>query len=266
MKRLALVVAVGLALAACTTATKPVDTVPPTSAAPATGGATSTVAAPVPTATVGQTPQAAGDAKVETVRTFFKSWADSGGSAFYEIVIEVKNTGEKPANIHSGDQSYTIFATDGSVLKTSNFGYSFPQVLAPGELGYYIGGEHYDVGTKPALVGKLEPSLSYSNADNAPTPWEFSNLKVGKDDIFGGAEVSGVVKNTGAEDAKMATVGIVLFDANGDMLGGVVNQVPGTALRAGQSKGFIATYPGTPPIDLSAVKSFKTFGLDYSYF
>lgn len=267
MKRLALVIAVGLALSACTTATKPVDTAPPNGTASATTGATATVAAAGSTATLEQTTGAAGDAKVETVRTFFKSWADPNyGTLNYQIVIEVKNTGGKPANIHSGDQSFTILATDGSVLETGNLGYSFPQVLNPGELGYYIGGAQYDQGTKLATVGKLQPSLSYSNADNAAAPWEFSNVKVAKDELFGGAEVSGIVKNTGSTDATMGTVGVVLFDANSNILAGVVDNVNVMTLKAGQSKGFKTSYPPTPPIDPSTVKSFKTFGLDYSFF
>ena len=267
MKRLGLILALGLTLSACAATTNPVDTAPPTGNAPAASGAVANSPAVGSSAAAKSSAQApSGGSKVGTTNTFFKSWADDIGYVHYMIVIEVKNTGGKPADIHSGDQSYTILATDGTVLQTGNFSYSFPQVLAPGQLGYYIEGGQFDQGTKLANVGKLQPSLSYSDSDKTPTPWEFSSVKVATDSLFGGAEVSGIVKNTDTTDATMGTVGVVLFDASGNIMGGVVDNTDVMDLRAGQSKGFKTSYPQTPKIDPAAVKSFKTFGLDYSFF
>lgn len=265
-RRLALLVALGLALSACTAATKPVDTAPATgqqnaTATPAQGGSQ-------PTAKVtDQATQAAEtDAKVGVTRTLFKSWDDGIGYIHYQVVFEVKNTGGKNADIHSGDQSFTIFAADGSVLETGSFNYMFPQVLKPGELGYYIGGSMFDKGTKLADVGKIEPSLSYKATDKEQVAWDITNLKVAKDSLFGGIEVSGVAKNTGTEDATMGVVGVVLFDASGEIVGGVVDNTTCMELRAGASKGFKSQYPGTPPMDPAKVKTTKAFGLSYFYF
>lgn len=256
VKRLALVIAVGLALSACADATSTVNTAPPNSNAPAATGVAGSNPASGSTAS---------GSKVGSTGTFFKSWDDGVGHIHYEIVIEVKNTGGKPANIRSGHQSYTILATAGTVLETGTFNYMFPKVLAPGELGYYIDGSTFQKGTKLASVGPLQFSLSFSDAGTVPKPWVFSSIKVAKDSVYGGAEVSGIVKNTNSADATLGTVGVVLFDANGNILGGVVDKSDVMNLRAGQSKGFKTSYPGTPPLNPSAVKSFKTFGLDYSF-
>jgi hypothetical protein len=270
-RTLTLLVAAGLALSACTATSNPVDTAPPTGNTPAAATATpasaASQAAPqaTPTSAPTDAPAAAGS-KAGIVRTFFKSWPDSYGYVHYQIVIEVKNTGGKVANIHSGDQSYTIQAKDGSVLETGNFTYSFPQYIAPGELGYYIEGGQYQKGTKIADVGDLTPSLSYQDAEAAPKPWDFSSLKFVKDSLFGGIEASGMVKNTGDKDATMGNVGCVLLDANGEILGGVIDNSGVMNLRAGQSKGFKTSYPTTPVIDPKTIKTPKCFGLDYSFF
>jgi hypothetical protein len=267
-RRLALLVAVGLAFSACAAATKPVDTAPATgqqnaTATPTQGGAQPTAAVAI---TEQPTQAAQADAKVGVVRTYFKSWDDGIGYIQYQVVFEVKNTGGQNADIHSGDQSFTIFAADGSVLETGSFNYMFPQVLKPGELGYYIGGSMFDKGTKLADVGKIEPSLSYKATDKEQVAWDISNLKVAKEGLFGGIEVSGVAKNTGTEDATLGVVGVVLFDANGEILGGVVDNVTCMDLRAGASKGFKSSYPGTPPMDPAKVKTTKAFGLSYFFF
>ena len=269
-RTLTLLIAAVLALSACTATTKAVETAPPTgNATGATATKAATPSGPQSTATPTSAPTdapAAAGSKAGIVRTYFKSWADSIGYVHYLIVIEVKNTGGKVANIHSGDQSYTIQGKDGSVLETSTFNYSFPQAVSPGDFGYYIGGGEYSQGTKAADVGDLTPSLSYQDADSAPAAWEFSNLKFAKDSLFEGIEASGMVKNSGDKDATMGTVGCVLFAANGDILGGVVDNSSVMGLRAGQSKGFKTSYPGTPKLDPATIKTSKCFGQDYLFF
>jgi hypothetical protein len=265
-RRLALLVAVGLALSACTAATKPVDTAPATGQQNPTATLAQGGTQPTAAVTVQPTQAADADAKVGVTRTLFKSWDDGIGYIHYQVVFEVKNTGGKNADIHSGDQSFTIFAADGTVLETGTVNYMFPQVLKPGEFGYYIGGSMFDKGTKLADVGKIEPSLSYKATDKEQAAWDISNLKVAKDSFLGGIQVSGVAKNTGTEDATMGVVGVVLFDANGEMLGGVVDNVTCMDLRAGASKGFKSSYPGTPVIDPAKVKSTKAYGQSYFFF
>jgi hypothetical protein len=272
MKRLALVIALGLALSACAATTSPVSTAPPTGNAPT---ATAAAGNPTPGSTAaGQTAAAeqtsaapATGSNVGITQTFFQPWDSGFGSVNFNIVIEVKNTGGKPANIHSGDQSLTILATDGTVLATGTFDQEFPQILAPGEFGYYIVQGQFDQGTKLTDVGKLQPSLSFSDSDKpAPPAWQFSSVKVDAADYTGGIQVSGIVKNTDTVDATMGMVAVVLFDANGKILGAVYDNVSVMNLRAGQSKGFKTSYPPTPKFDPTAVASYKTFGLDYSFF
>jgi hypothetical protein len=207
-----------------------------------------------------------GASKVAITQTYFKSWVDSIDYVNYEIVIEVNNTGGTAANIHSGDQSYTILGADGSVLETGNFTYSFPEVVAPGEFGYYIVGGVFGKGTKVADVGKLQPSLSFADADKTPTPWEISAVKVTQEDYGNGLQVSGLVKDADTADATMGMVGVVFFDANGQLIGGLYDNTGVMSIRAGQSKGFKTSYPGTAPMKPSTVKTWKAFGFDFSFF
>jgi hypothetical protein len=269
VKRAGVLVLLALALSACTTATTAVATQPPTGSEPAaaTAGTNPASAPTVAPATAAPTDAPMAGSKVGITQTLFQPWNSGFGAINYNIVIEVQNTGGQPANIHSGDQSFTVLATDGTVLSTGSFTYSFPEIVGPGEFGYYIAQGAFDDGTKMADVSKLQPSLSSSDSDKpAPANWEFSSIKVSAADYTGGAQVSGMVKNTDAADANLGMVGVILFDAEGKILGAVYDNVGLMQLRAGQSKGFKTSYPSTPKFNPKAVASYKTFGFDFSFF
>jgi hypothetical protein len=269
VKRAGVLIALALALSACATSTTAVGTAPPTGNAPsATPAGTNSASAPTAaTVTTAPTEAPAAGSKVDITQTYFQPWDNGFGGVNYNIVIEVKNTGGTPANIHSGDESFTILGADGTVLATGMFQQEFPQILGPGESGYYVALGAFDQGTKLTDVGKLQPSLSSSDSDKpAPANWEFSSVKVSAADYTSGIQVSGMVKNTGTTDATMGLVGVVLFDASGKILGAVYDNVSVVNLRAGRSKGFKTSYPPTPKFNPATVASYKTFGLDYSFF
>jgi hypothetical protein len=220
-------------------------------------------ATPDPTVLVTQPPALV--ATVEVTHTFMKPWKDSIGSIEYEIVVEVQNTGTAPAEISSGSNDYTIYDTSGGVLDTGSFLYAMPQVLLPGDFGYYVDSGFFDDGTALKSVGKAEPSVQYSEATETPGVFEVTKVKVAKEAYGTGLQVSGVVKNAGTEAATQPFVGVILFDGSGNVLGALYENSLEN-LAAGQSKGFKSSYPGTPPLTVTQVKSFKTFGYDFDFF
>jgi hypothetical protein len=264
--------------AGCSGTTVPIvnpTTVPSTAAssAPESAAASSAAATPAETATevpaaVTPEPSAAAPAEpvVEITQKFFRNWKNIIGSIEFQIVLEVKNTGGGYANISRGDRSYTIYLKDGTVLATGDFTYAFPQVLGPGATGYFVDTGSFDTGTKSTDVGALEPSVSFGSADGPHDAYAVSKVTVGAESYGSGLQVSGVVKNTSSADASMGIVGVVFFDGAGKILGALYDNTGISDLRAGQSKGFKTSYPGTPPLKPTQVKSTKSFAFDYSFF
>jgi hypothetical protein len=277
LPRLCATAAIVALVAGCAGGSQPVanqtDPAPSTAAADATKApsATDATSAPTPAAptagpTTAPTPAAQTEPAVSTSQTLFRSWKNSINMIEYQIVIEVTNTGGGFAKLTSGDQSFTVYAKDDSVLATGDFSYAFPQVIGAGEKGYYVASGYFDKGTTLAGVGRLEPSLSFGTASGPAVAYEVTKVKVTQESYGTGLQVAGVVKNTSAEDASMGLVGVVMFDGAGKMLGALYDNTDMMGLRAGQAKGFKTTYPGTPPLKPTQVKATKAFAFDYSFF
>jgi hypothetical protein len=164
----------------------------------------------------------------------------------------------------SGGNGYTIYFTTGDVLHTGDFTYSFPQVLGPGETGYLVDGGTFDPGTKLKDVGRLDPAVYYTDVGSVPGALDVSKVNVSRVPYGDGLQVSGVVTNPGSRVASEATVGVIVFDAGGNIIGGLYENTHGQ-LDQGQSKGFKTSYPGTPPLSPSKVGSFKAFAYDFGF-
>jgi hypothetical protein len=194
-----------------------------------------------------------------------KPYSDGFGGLNYEVIVEVYNEGGMAADISSGSNDYTIYYNDGSVLVTGTFTYSFPQTLPPNEYGYFVDSGSFDQGTKLNDVGKFDPSVQYGDATCDPGMLSVSKVRVTQESYGSGLNVKGVVTNSGTTDASNVIVGFLFFDSTGSPIGALYDNNAG-ALPAGKAKGSSTSYPGTPPLKPSAVKSYKAFAYDLQYF
>lgn len=201
-------------------------------------------------------------ALVKTTQQFFRTWVDSIGSAHYEIVIEVTNTGGGYASLNAADESYTVYATDGTVLQTGTFTYQFPQVIGPGQSGYFVDSGVLPSGTKLKNVGKMDPSLNFGQADGPTDAYAITKVRISQDDFGTGLQASGVVTNSTSTAATDAIVGVIFFDGSGKIIGALYDNSGLGILQVGQAKGFKTSFPGTPPLTPSQVKKWIAFAFD----
>lgn len=208
----------------------------------------------------------AAEAAVSISQKLFRSWKNVIGGIEYQIVVEVVNTGGAYADISTSGQSFTVYEKSGSVLETGSFTYAFPQVIGPNEKGYFVESGYFDDGTNIKNVGKMDPSISFSEADGPRDAYAVSKIKITQESYGSGLQVSGIVKNASTEDASMGMVGVIFFDGTGKILGALYDNTGISTLRAGQSKGFKTSYPGTPPLKPTQIKKWKAFAYDFSFF
>jgi len=205
--------------------------------------------------------QATPSPEVVVTRTALKSFPSSEG-LMYELVVEVQNQGAGYARIDEPTNFFTVFGTSGQVLAGRAFVYVFPAVIGPGEYGYLVeGGETYPTGTTVEEIGKVETGITARDAPGPAAAYAVSGVRVS--DNYGTA-VNGAVKNTTSGDATDGVVGIVLFGATGEILGAVYDNTSIVTIQAGQSRGFEALYPPTPPIAPADVKSWKAYAFDFA--
>ena len=180
----------------------------------------------------------------------------------YELVVEVQNQGAGYARIDEPTNGFTVFDTSGQVLAGRAFIYVFPLVIGPGEYGYFVEGDQtYPEGTTVEQVGRVETGITARAAPGPLTAYAVSGVRV-LDNY--GTTVEGAVENTTTLDATNGIVGIILFGATGEILGAVYDNTSVVTIKAGQSRGFEALYPPTPPIAPADVKSWKAYAFDFA--
>lgn len=217
----------------------------------------------LPTETVPATTFATG-ATVVITQQYMKPYSDGYGGLNYEVIVEVHNEGGTSAGISSGSNDYTIFYKDGSVLATGSFTYSFPQIVPPDGYGYFVDSGSFNQGTKLSEVGKFDPSVQYGEAQCDPRMLTVSKVRVTQEQYGSGLNASGVITNEGTTDASDVVVGFLFFNSGGHPIGALYDNSAG-ALPAGKSKGSSTSYPGTPPLKPSAVKTYKAFAYDFQF-
>ncbi len=118
----------------------------------------------------------------------------------------------------------------------------------------------------PGGGGRGRKAGTTLRSEPAPSPLVLALANAVRGEDFGsGLQVSGVVKNTGTSDGTQGLVGVIAFDGSGNILGALIDNTDLGALRAGQSKGFKTSYPESPPLKPTQVKSYRTFAFDFAF-
>jgi hypothetical protein len=276
MKRLfGLLMAAGLVTAGCSTSTL-ATTAPggngenptPTPAMQASGAQASTPATVGATATAGATTAAnAGDANVVVQKTLVFPAASSIGGGNVQIIAVVKNTGGKPAKLGGvNSESFTLYAKDGSVLKTGDLT-AFPQYIAPGATGYLGGFANFTDSASFATVGKGDASVAFGSADSVPTQTlTAAKVVVAPDDVKVWLEAKGRVTNTSTKTVDIGMIGIILLDSAGNPIGFIEDNTTAWGILAGQTKGFTTDYAYAPASLAPKVASTLVFAFAYELF
>ena len=262
---LALIGVVGLGRPVAPSSPGTVAGVPPrNSASPATRPERG-VPAPAGTASVGRSPGSSaaatlppsaqtGPGHLEMTTQRLRVWHDRFGEVRAQVLAIARNAGGSPVRVRTGDSTWTVRNETSGVVASGRFAHAFPPVVLPGGTLYLIDGISATL-ADPDELDALEVEISGDpqerDADHvtlgiAALSWR------GVED--GGLEVSGTITNATNASVRESTVGIVLRDAAGELLGGVYDIALGP-LDAGESRVFVTDYPATPPIVVADVAS-----------
>lgn len=237
----------------------------PTSPPPSQSAISTLEPTPTPEPTVRVTVPPALEAEVVISQVFFRSWVDSIASVEYQLVVEVTNKGTGPANIDSGSNDYTIYDKSGAVLETGSFSYAVPQLLGPGQVGYYIDSGFFDDGTRLKEVGQADPDTHYVDTTDSQALFPVTKVRVSAESYGDGLQVSGIVRNNTTEVADDAFVAVIFFNSNDKIIGALYENTLGQ-IDAGNQKGFKTSYPGTPPLKVGNVAGFKAIAFNQGFF
>ncbi len=195
----------------------------------------------------------------EVTHTKFAHNTNSIGREEFTGVVEIKNTGS--AYIYLEDCSFDFEDDDGHLLDTYKLVLSSPDVIAPGEYGYF----HCN--------GLLDESISLENGINlvpnytikecrkgaeAVIDYEVTDLDIKEGDYGMGVNVTGRVINNTSEDTNSLDVMIIVvfYDSDGEIIDVASNYVD--EMSAGGKASFeITTMTGNEELSMETVADYK---------
>ena len=207
--------------------------------------------------TAPEVPQSPSDSKAPV--GYWRTWTDSIGSHWIQVAHPVYNSGN--TNLYLGTGSIDLEDSNGHLLDTMSLVSGYPQVLKPGETGWY-----YETTIKDQALNMggfvAHPNLKDAKVDCIRL--DVSDVSI-KDDMFSGVTVTGRVTNNTGRDQSMVYVVANLFDRDGNILGQVMT-ILSNSVAAGDTIGFSASEMGSnPDLTAAAVASYEIYAFPQQF-
>lgn len=146
-----------------------------------------------------------------------------------QVITAVQNTGDAP--IYLQDSTFHITDAERKSLASDTTVSAYPQIVAPGETGYYYAETYLETESAEGLTLEFTPQVSVSAQQAVTYTVENPDLQ---DSRYGGMELRVTLSNSTAQDTRHYCVAVLLFDAEGKLLGQFYD-VPSVKVPAGGS-------------------------------
>jgi hypothetical protein len=177
--------------------------------------------------------------KYEITHTGFEYGKSSIGTMRYFGYVEIKNTGT--TDIYLDDCNFDLEDKDGHLLQTDNLVSKCPDVIAPGETGYFynsLGFGSIDDSVSLDNGIRLTPQMKLSQAKKKQAFYPVSDVSVRKG-TFDSITVTGRIENNTDKDVSYIDVDIIFYDKSGKVLSIIGTSV--SDVGAGLKASFEAT-------------------------
>lgn len=256
MKRLlCFLAALSLILCACEAAPTPTEasTAPPSTATTSTPTtnpteAPTTASTTVPTTT--EAPQSSYALGVQAVLPY----RDENGTIRAMGIAEIDNTSDKPLYLDYG--TFELRNAEEEVVMTADAIAAYPQILLPGEHGYYFEIVAPDLPDTEPLTLCVTPDIREAEVDCVRYTVSDTQLR---NSPYGGVVLSGKVKNETEDDGALVCIAALFFDEDGAPLG-VQTVILTEALKAGTQTDFtVDSFMLPPELKAEQIKDSQVF-------
>ena len=177
-------------------------------------------------------------------------YKDSIGTYWVQISVPVTNTGS--VNLYLSSGTMDLEDADGHLVESASMVSAYPQVIKPGETGWYY--EETTLDKAPDTDLKVIPHVSAKKATVDCIRYSVSDLSIGNE-TYGGIKITGRVENVTDEDESMPYVVAFLYDADDHFLGQAFTILD--ELKAGDKMGFsMSTFASNPDFKAENVKRY----------
>ena len=156
----------------------------------------------------------------------------SSGTIWALAIISVENTGTE--SLWLDYAAITLKTVTGKEVAVMDSVSAYPQILAPGETGYYCDTMALDLADKDTLIATMEADIQPT--DREQLRYNFADVTL-NDTPFGGMLLEGTVENNTETDGDLVCVCAIMFDEALYPIGFISGYLDGS-LGAGESASF----------------------------
>lgn len=181
----------------------------------------------------------------------FRYWDNSIGGKSYLAYVSVTNTGS--GNLYLGSCTFDLEDDSGHLLQSDDTYMSFPDLIAPGETGYFVSGlsgiNYIDEGVSLDGGINCKPSYNVEASTGQIVDYQVFDTSLSHDSYW--TKAVGRATNDTDEDALLPSLYAIWRDESGNILG--FSSTVLTDFNAGTTASFEITGPSLPddaaPID-----------------
>ena len=206
-------------------------------------------------------------AEYEITHTTFIHYTNSIDKEEYCGIVEIKNTGS--SYIYLKDCTFDFEDDEGHLLQADKMISNAPDVIAPGECGYFFNDGYLDDVVSLENGINLVPNFTVEVAKkgkDAIVDYEVTDLDIRDNDYGIGVKVTGRVTNNTSEDTSSIDVKIIaiFFDSNGEILD--VGYCYADEMSAGGKASFeVSTMFGNSEFSVEDVAEYKVIARNSYY-
>ena len=176
-----------------------------------------------------------GEPKFELGEASSRIWKDSINSVWIQFSAPIKNTGD--TDLYLSACAADLEDKDGKLVDTFDLVSAYPQIIKPGETGYYYEETTLDGKDVQDYKVVVHPDVKESRCECIR--FDVSDAEV-KDTDYYGIEVLGRVKNTTSETQSSVYVSVCLFYKDNKLIGHCTDMLTNDLL-AGEQVSFKAS-------------------------
>ncbi|MDO4198444.1 MAG: FxLYD domain-containing protein [Erysipelotrichaceae bacterium] len=133
----------------------------------------------------------------------------------FDVVVEITNTGNVPIYMHKCVLDYED--NDGHLLQTYDFMSKVPDVVEPGDKGYFYGKSYFDEGVDFSNGSVLKPKVSIEKAKGTLTSYPVEDVSLYND--YNAVGCKGRIINETDEEVSYIYLTVVYYGSDGEILG-----------------------------------------------
>lgn len=167
-----------------------------------------------------KTPSTEKEISYEVTDEYFSYNKNSIGSTEYHAIVEITNTGSE--NIYLKGATFDLEDDNGHLLQTDNLLGKCPDVIKPGEKGYYynnLGSLLIDDEVSLENGVNLKYNLDVAKAKKEPVYYSVTDLDMKEDGTFKCPKVTGRIVNESAADENLVYITIIFYNSDGKAIG-----------------------------------------------